>query len=703
MTLGPAQAFTVEAIRNVVLLGPSGSGKTTLTEQLIAISGAAAEPGSVDAGTSIMDSDPLARLEKRSIDLGVASIEYQDSLINLIDTPGYVDFLGEVRAGLRAADGALFVISAVDGIDAPTRALWDECEAMHLPRGVVITNLDDDDSDFDEAVAICHRMFSGGRDVRPLHLPVLDDDGSFIGVLDLITNRIHEWSDTQRRERPAEAAHLEMTSTARSELVEGIAAESEDEHLIDLLIDGNEISADLLTKDLAAAVRRGHFHPVLAFSGANGYGGEIILDLIARAFPSPRDRGLPLITSAQGKPIAPLSADAEGPLCAEVIKTCSDPLIGRSSIVRVFSGRLPTDAQLHIAGHFSDRPDRHDHDLTEHDGVLSLAIGSLRRPIDSAVAGSIVTVTQLNRAETGDTISFTSHPLLVEPWLMPEANLPIAVAAVETADEDRLPSALERLIAEDPSLKFTTMQGQFTLWCLGESHAELAVQRLRLRFGIEVAAEELRISMRESISGKAIGMGECLGEQGQVLARCSIEIAEHSRAAGIEIDHSPVIETRTPELLAAAERGIRQQLARGSLAGYPTTDVRVTIADISTDNEHDCEQSVTSAAAQAVVQAQANANRHLLEPHETVTVIAPEEFVDAITNDLRSKRGTIDSKEIHADGSMTLVATAPAAELFRFAIDIRSLTHGAGAFTREAAGFARVPKSSGITLLPVVD
>lgn len=701
MTLGPARPSAIAALRNVVLLGPTGSGKTTLAEQLIAISGAVPTPGSVDGADSILDADPAARRQRRSVELAVASLQFHDTLITLIDTPGYVDFLGEVRAGLRAADAALFVISALDGIDPATRALWDECEAMQMPRGVVITNLDDDDADFDETVAICHRMFTGGREVLPLHLPVLDDEGSFIGVLDLITNRIHEWSSAQRQERLAEPQHLDMTSTARAELVEGIAAESDDEQLMDLLLDGHDIDPDVLTNDLVRAINRGHFYPALAFSGENGFGGELILDLIARAFPSPLERAMPLITTAHGHAITPLLPDLDGPLCAEVIKTTTDQTLGRHSIVRVFSGRLPRESPLHIAGHFSNRPDRHDHDLTERDGALSLCIGSIRLPIESAIAGSIVAVTQLHRAETGDTISDVSNALLVEPWLMPEANLPIAITAADPADEQRLATALERLIAEDPSLKVSITEGQLTLWCLGESHAELAVARLHERFGVEIVAEELRISLRESFSSSTSGSGVVTDDKGAVLASCSIDIEALPSGAGIEVLNAI---PDTPLVLAAAvERGVRQQLTRGGLAGYPTTDVRVRITAVAAPDGESSEPSLEAAGASAVLDAETKADKHLLEPHETVIVITPEEFADAITNDLKGKRGSIADRQINADGTVTLTATAPAAELFRFAIDIRSLSHGAGSFERQSAGFARVPRSTGLRLLPMID
>ncbi|MDO8731270.1 MAG: GTP-binding protein [Actinomycetota bacterium] len=705
MTFGPAQPTQVAAIRNVVLLGATGSGKTTLAEHLIASSGAITSAGSVDSGTSTLDHDSSARRQGRSVGLSIASLEYGDCLINLLDTPGFEDYLGEVRAGLRAADAALFVVSSMDGIDAATRNLWDECEAIKMPRAVVVTNLDNEESDFEETVAVCHRMFTGGRDVLPLHLPVLDDDGSFVGVLDLITNRIHEWSSAKRQERAADPEHLAMTADARKALMEGIAAESDDEVLMDLIIEGQEISAELLSSDLERAIVRGHFFPVQAFSGNNGVGAELILDLIVRSFPSPLERELPMVTNPQGEAIPPLTADPEGPLCAEVIKTTTDPQLGKISLVRVFSGRLPAEAPLHISGHFHNRGDRFDHDLTERDGQLWLSVGAIRTNVESAIAGSIVSVTQLNRAETGDTISYTTNPMLIEPWLMPEARLPIAISTAVVAHETHLAPALERLIAEDPTLRFELIDGQLVLWCLGEAHGELAVERMRERFAIEVVAEELKISLRETLLAPTRGHGASCDpsdEDGPMVA-CSIEMEPLDQGSGIEIVNGVDQEECPPHFRAAVERGVRQQMMQGALAGYPTTDVRIRITDVDLPVPHPSVHAFERAGCLAVVDAESNATKILLEPIDTLTITTPEEFVDAITKDLEIKRARVTQSDVAADGTVTLIAVVPAQELSRYAIDIRSLSHGAGTFTRESAGFARIPKKTGIQLLPLVD
>jgi len=705
MTFGQAHPLGVAAIRNVVLVGPSGSGKTTLAEYLIASAGATAVRGSVDAGTSTLDYEAASLRQKRSVSLNLASFDYGDFLINLLDTPGFVDYFGEVRAGMRAADAALFVISATDGIDAATRALWDECESMHMPRAIVVTNLDDDNSDFDETVAICHRMLVGGRDVLPLHLPVLDDDGSFIGVLDLITNRIHEWSNAEHNETTADPEHLSMTAEARADLIEGIAAESEDEALMDLIVSGEAVSAAVLTADLERAIARGHFHPVQAFSGENGIGAPLILDLIVRAFPSPLERELPLVASAQGNPIPPLTADPDGPLCAEVIKTTTDPYLGKVSLVRVFSGRLPPDAPVHISGHFLGREDRHDHDLTEREGHLSRVLGATRRPVQTAIAGSIVSVTRLSRAETGDTISYVTQPLLIEPWAMPVPGLPIAITPTHVADEHRMTLALERLIAEDPSLRFELFEGQSVLWCLGEAHAELALEHLRERFDIEVMSEELKITMRETFVNAASGQGvldEGPDEVGPY-ARCTIQVEPIEQGSGVEIVNATDAEALPQNLVAAVERGIRQQLSKGSLAGYPTTDVRVRITAGHAHVTRSTDLAFEQAGAMALAECEAQAGKHLLEPIETLTVHAPAEFTDAITSDIAGRRGRVTNSRVDTTGQVHITATIPAQELSRYAIDLRSISHATGTFTREAAGFARAPKKTGIRLLPMVD
>ena len=702
MSDGTAEAGSVASIRNVVLVGPSGAGKTTLAERLLQAAGAVKRPGAVDSAGSVPGSDAPARLQRGSVSLSVASFPFGDAHITLLDTPGHGDFLGQVRAGLRGADAALFVVSSVDGIDAATRSLWDECESVSLPRAVIVTHLDLDDSDFDETVAVCHRMLTGGRAVLPVHLPVLDDDEVFAGVLDLVTSRIHEWTSAEEQVRDADPEHLGMTADARMDLLEGIIAESEDQTLMDRFIAGDDLPPEQLIEDLARAIARGHFHPVYAFSGASGIGAALVLELIAQAFPSPLERPLPTITTLAGQPTAPLTADPDGPLCAEVIQTTTDPQLGRESVVRVFSGRLPAEAPLHISGHFHERADLHDHDLTEWDATVSLMLGTARLPVRSAIAGSIVAVTGLGSAETGDTLSFRRQPLLMEPWRMPEPQLPVAITPASTADEARLRDALARLVAEDPTLRTEVSDGQLVLWCLGDAHAELAIDRLREQHGIETSHEQLRTRLRETFTVPAPGDSRnASGTDADARAHCTVLVEPGEPGSGVEVNDATDARAIPHEHRTAVERGIRQQLTRGGLAGYPLTDVRVTIQALESQGQ--AAETCVTAGALAVRDALDHGELCLLEPLSALTVLVPSDFADAITSDLASRRGRVTAIEADDDGQMRISALVPEQELARYAIDVHAIAHGTAAHSRHPAGFTRMPRQTTRSLLPMAD
>ena len=334
-------ASSPDRIRNVALVGPAGSGKTTLMESLLHAAGASTRRGTINDGTTIGDSDPVAIRQKRSVGVAIASFAWKDTVVNLIDTPGYADFMGELRAGLRGADAALFVVSSVDGVDAATARLWDECEFVGMPRAIVVTNLDKERADFDETLAVCQRVFTGGGGVLPLFLPLHGDDGVVAGFVDLLDEQLWDWSSGTVAVTPAEERHRELIENERGSLIEGVVTESEDEDLMERFIGGEHVDVDILTTDLEKAVARGHFHPVMghAVTAAN-VGSELILDLIVRAFPSPTEHPCPRSRASTAPPPSRSPPTRRARSSRRSSRRRRDPYVGKVSIVRVFSGTL---------------------------------------------------------------------------------------------------------------------------------------------------------------------------------------------------------------------------------------------------------------------------------------------------------------------------------------------------------------------------
>ncbi len=684
-----------EDIRNVVLIGPTGSGKTSLVESLIYAAGASTRIGNVEDGTTISDFDPISIKQHRSVGLAVATISWQGLVINLIDTPGYEDFTADLRAGLRAADAALFVIGSTDGVDAATRHLWDECEAAGMPRGIVVTKLDNERGDFEETVAVCQRIFAGGGAVLPLHLPIHANNGSPIGFIDLLTTTIHEWTTGSRAERECEREHGDLIELARGDLIEAIITESEDENLMDRFVAGEPVEVETLNRDFERAVARGHFHPVLGHSLAPAtLGTDLILELIGRGFPSPAERPLPVVMSVGGDPLPPLLPDPAGPLCAEVFKTTSDPDNGKVSLVRVFSGTLTADQSVHITGHFESSSGHQIQDVVAPIGVLSAPLGAEQRPVAPAIAGSIVSVSKLTGAETGDTLSSLAQPLIMEPWLMPEPLLPIAIRAHTATDEENLGPALARLLAEDPTLRIdqNVATGQMVVWCIGEAHANLVAEQLRTRYRVNVDTEEVRFQLRETFAAMAEGIGR-IGEQSGQYTVCEIVVEPLPAGGGFDFVCKALTGGVSSEVIGSVEKGIRAQLLKGVAIGYPVVDIRVTLVAAKSHNVEQLDMAFQDAGALALKDAAAKSTINLLEPLMELEVLMPNEHTDAVNSDLLARRGIVTGTESMVGGRSLIRTIVPAAEITRYAIDIRSLTHGTGSYTRNAAGFGAMPST----------
>ena len=668
-------ADSPDAIRNVVLVGPAGSGKTTLVEALLAAAGVLNRAGSILEGTTVSDFDEAEQRQQRSVGLALAPLLHDGVKVNLLDTPGYADFVGELRAGLRAADCAMFVVAANEGVDAPTRQLWRECAEVSMPRAVVITKLDHARANLDGVVGQAQTAF--GEKVLPVYL---HEGDQLVGLL--------TGDDPEHEEQ-------------RGALIEGVIEESEDETLMERYVGGEAVDKALLVKDLERAVARGSFFPVIPVCATTGVGTTELLDMIVSCFPSPLEHPLPEVFTPAGKQGPALSCDPDGPLVAEVVKTTSDPYVGRVSLVRVFSGTVRPDMTVHVSGHFAsffgEESSHEDHDEDERIGALSTPLGKHQRPADKVIAGDLCAIGRLTRAETGDTLSDKEQPLVLKPWTMPEPLLPIAIEAHAKADEDKLSQGLQRLAAEDPTLRIehNAETHQIVLWCMGEAHADVALDRLGNRYGATVDQVELRVPLRETFAGTSKGHGRHVkqsGGHGQ-FAVCDIEVEPLPQGSGFEFVDKVVGGAVPRQFIPSVEKGVRAQMERGVARGYPVVDIKVTLTDGKAHSVDSSDMAFQTAGALALREAAEGTRVSLLEPVDEVAVLVPDDLVGTVMSDLSSRRGRVLGSEPVGDDRTLVRAEVPQVEISRYAIDLRSFSHGAASFTRSFARYEPMPEN----------
>jgi elongation factor G len=670
------EASSPDRIRNVVLVGPGGSGKTTLVETLLAAAGAIPRAGSVRDGTTVTDFEESEQAHQRSSSLALAPLVHDGIKINLIDTPGYADFVGELRAGLRAADCALFVIAANEGVDEGTRSLWRECADVGMPRAVIITKLDQARADYDGVLQQARAAF--GDKVMPLYLP--EREGSeVVSLTGLLAPSDHD---------------------LRGQLIEGIIEESEDETLMDRYLGGEEIDEKVLVADLERAVAHATFFPVVPVCSVTGVGCSELLTLATRAFPSPSEHPSPSVFTPAGAAAEPISCDPDGPLVAEVVKTSSDPYVGRLSLVRVFSGTLRPDDAVHVSGHFSsffgESSGHEDHDEDERIGSLTYPFGKHQVPATQVVAGDLGAIGRLTRAETGDTLSSVDDPRVLMPWSMPEPLLPVAIVAQSKADEDKLSQALSRVAAEDPSIRIenNSETHQLVLWCMGEAHADVVLERLASRYSVNVDQTPFIISLRETFSAPAKAMGRHVkqsGGHGQ-FAVCHIEVEPLPEGAGFEFVDKVVGGSVPRQFIPSVEKGVLAQMARGVRNGYPVVDLRVTLTDGKAHSVDSSDMAFQMAGSLALREAAASTRITMLEPYDSVDVIVPDDHVGTVMSDLASRRARVLGTDKVGDDRTLVKAEVPQTELVRYSVDLRSATHGSGTFTRTFAHYEPMPE-----------
>ncbi len=671
-------------IRNVALVGHHAAGKTTLVEALLLASGALSRQGAVEKGTTVCDFEPEEISRQLSVSFAIAPCTVDGVKVNLLDAPGYADFSTEMRDALSLCDLAVIVVSATDGVQAQTEDAWRMASALGLPRIVVIDKLDRERADFERTLADVRSVFGAG--IAPVELPIGAEAG-FRGVIDLLDDRatLYDTSGApplRGTEGPIPEDLAVTEHAIHEQLVEGIVVGDDD--LTARYLEGEPIARDELEAALASGVADAAVFPVLCCSGATGVGVDRLARLLVELCPSP-DRGRAASVAAAGT-TTDVHCDPSGPPLLVVAKTLSDQHAGRISLCKVLSGTLTPDTVL-------ANPRTH---TDERLHVLSTLRGHETTPVDRAVAGDFVAIPRLTATLTGDTLAPKDKPVTVlHPPVEPSA-LAVAVAPASRADEDKLMSAIQRLCEEDRSLSVSRNDEahQTVLGVTGEVHLSVTLERLSRKFGVTVERQEVAVPYRETISKPAAAEGKHKkqsGGHGQ-FGVCHLRVEPLARGEGF-VFHDEVVGGAIPrQYIPAVEKGVVEAMSRGGAFGYPVVDVSVTVDDGKYHSVDSSELSFKTAAMLAFRQAVSDAGPVLLEPISKVSVIVPAELQGDVLGDLNSRRGRIVGTEVTEDGLQEVTAMVPAAELARYAVDLRAITGGRGRFRTSHDHYDPVPE-----------
>jgi elongation factor G len=678
-----ATLYTTDRIRNVVVVGHGGAGKTTLIDACCHASGSSRRHGSTDEGTALTMFTPEEVAHGISMNCSVAYAEWQDAKINFIDTPGYLDFVGDTRAGVRVADGAVVVISAPGGVEVGTERVWDFLRERHLPTILFVSMMDRQNANFEQVFRDVKEHLTDK--VIPVEVPIGAGE-DFRGIINLFTEKAQFYTGDgdggQFEEKEIPEEYREIEQRYYQELIETIA--STDDNLLEHYLEGDTITRDEAAHALKQAMLRGDLVPLFCGAPNIEWGVRTLMSEIVELMPSPQERPTEL-AEGRGGPVEIRSLNSD-PFCALVFKTTSEPHVGELSFFRIFGGSVSNGDEVANAG--TGQAEKLVH--------LSVPQGKERQEIDSLRAGDIGVVAKLRNTHTNDTLSAPGHPLTMEGIQFPEPDITVAVAVENRADEDKLSHALHMLHEEDPcfSAEYDPNLRQTIARGCGEMHLEVAFERMRRKYNVGVTSREPRIPYRETIRTVAEAHGrhkKQSGGRGQ-FGDCHVRLKPLARGEGYRFTDAIVGGVIPGKYIPAVDKGVQEAAERGILAGFPVVDFEAECYFGSYHSVDSSEIAFKIAGSLAFQEAAQKASPAILEPILEVDVYTPDEFLGDVIGDLNQRRGRILGIE-PAGRSQRIRALVPQSELYKYATSLRSLTQGRAVHSRRFSSYEEVPQA----------
>ena len=674
--------YRIKNLRNVGIIGHSGTGKTSLAEALLFYTKSTDRLGRVEDGTTTTDFDSEEKKREISLQASVAPFTYDEIKFNLVDVPGFFDFVGEQIQGMRAVDVATIVVSAASGIEVGTDKAWDYCNKIKLPRTFFINKLDRDHTDFDKVFAQLKEKY--GMSVVPIQYPIGKED-DFRGVINIISNRarIHDSKTLEMKEAPIPEDLVDKVAELREMIVESVA--QTDEALLEKYFNGEELTEKEIYDALIKGCASGDIAPVTCGSATKVIGMTTLLEDMIECFPTP-EYAIPqkAVVVESGK-TEYISLTEDKPFSGFVFKTIADPFVGKISLFRVITGHIRPDTPVFNTN--QDKPEKIN--------TLIFLRGKNQILTDKIIAGDIGAVTKLQHTKTGETICDPKYKVIYDKFNFPTPTMTMAVVPKAKGDEDKISSGLQRLVEEDPT--FTMERDKETAEILisgqGETHLDILASRLKSKFGVDVELKRPRIPYRETIKKKSDVQGKHKKQSGGHGQYGDVKIIFEPRQDGEEelLFIDKVVGGAVPRnYIPAVEKGLRESIVEGVVAGYPVIKLQATLYDGSYHAVDSSEMAFKVAANQAFKKGMEDASPVLLEPIMKASIIIPDDYMGDIMGDINKKRGRVQGME-PVDGNQMVIAEIPLSEMQTYATDLRSMTQARGDFSMEFARYEEVP------------